>query len=120
MRYLIISDIHSNLQALEAVLKEATTVGYDQVIVLGDLVGYGGDPEAVIDRTLALEPAAIIRGNHDKVAAGIEPSSLFNDAARVSIEWTAKVLASHLGFEERRKGPITSPKTRDRSRRALR
>jgi len=112
MRYLIISDIHSNLHALDAVLKEAKTVGYDQVIVLGDLVGYGGDPEAVIDRTLALEPVAIIRGNHDKVAAGIEPSSLFNDAARVSIEWTAKVLPpSHLRLlKNLAKGPLTVTK----------
>ena len=57
-------------------------VGYDAVLCSGDLVGYGADPAAVIDRTLALEPVAIVRGNHDKVCAGLEPPLLFNDVAR--------------------------------------
>ena len=92
MRYLILSDLHSNLQALEAVLADASTVGFDEVLVLGDLVGYGGDPIAVIDRTLALKPKAIVRGNHDKVCAGLEPADAFNDVARVAAEWTASVL----------------------------
>jgi predicted phosphodiesterase len=92
MRYLILSDIHANLQALDAVIADAQRVGYDAVLVLGDLVGYGADPAAVIDRTLALEPAAMIRGNHDKVCAGLESPLLFNDAARASAEWTATVL----------------------------
>jgi len=97
VRYLIISDIHGNLQALDAVLEDADRLGYDALLVLGDLVGYGADPAGVIDRTLAREPRAIIRGNHDKVAAGLEPPSLFNDVARASIEWTAKTLsAEHL------------------------
>lgn len=95
MRYLILSDLHANLQALDAVLADAQAVGYDAVLVLGDLVGYGGDPQAVIDRTLALEPVAMIRGNHDKVCAGLESPLLFNDAARVSAEWTANVLDEH-------------------------
>jgi diadenosine tetraphosphatase ApaH/serine/threonine PP2A family protein phosphatase len=94
MRYLILSDLHANLQALDAVLEDAQAVGYDAVVVLGDLVGYGADPEAVIDRTLALAPAAMIRGNHDKVCAGLESPLLFNDAARVSAEWTSAVLDS--------------------------
>ena len=92
MRYLIISDMHANLQALDAVLADATRLGYDQTLVLGDLVGYGADPGAVIDRTLALEPLAIVRGNHDKVAAGLERATEFHDVARQSIEWTASVL----------------------------
>ena len=82
VRYLIISDIHANLHALDAVLADADAIGYDAVLVLGDLVGYGADPERVIARTLALEPVAMIRGNHDKVCAGLEPASLFNDVAR--------------------------------------
>jgi diadenosine tetraphosphatase ApaH/serine/threonine PP2A family protein phosphatase len=93
VRYLIISDLHANLHALDAVLADAKTVGYDATLVLGDLVGYGADPSAVIARTLALEPAAIVRGNHDKVAAGIESAELFNDIARRSIEWTAQQLS---------------------------
>ena len=92
MRYLILSDLHANLQALDAVLEDAQAVGYDAVLVLGDLVGYGADPAAVMDRTLALDPVAMIRGNHDKVCAGIESPLLFNDAARVSAEWTAATL----------------------------
>jgi diadenosine tetraphosphatase ApaH/serine/threonine PP2A family protein phosphatase len=93
VRYLVLTDLHANLHALEAALADAKTIGYDRILVLGDLVGYGGDPGAVIDRTLALAPEAIIRGNHDKVAAGLEPAALFNDVARRSIEWTAGVLS---------------------------
>ena len=93
MRYLVLTDQHGNIHALDAVLADAKTVGYDKVLVLGDLVGYGADPSAVIERTIALDPHAIVRGNHDKVAAGLEPASLFNDVARRSIEWTASVLS---------------------------
>ncbi|HEY7475421.1 MAG TPA: metallophosphoesterase family protein [Vicinamibacterales bacterium] len=92
MRYLVLTDLHANAHALDAVLADAHALGYDQVLVLGDLVGYGGDPGLVIDRTLELKPVALIRGNHDKVAAGLEPATLFNDVARRSIEWTATTL----------------------------
>ena len=92
MRYLVLTDLHANMHALGAVLADARSIGYDQVLVLGDLVGYGGDPGPVIDRTLELKPVALIRGNHDKVAAGLEPATLFNEVARRSIEWTASVL----------------------------
>lgn len=98
LRYLILSDQHANAQAFDAVLADATSVGYDAVLILGDLVGYGADPSYVIDRTLALSPVAMIRGNHDKVCAGIESSLLFNDAARASAEWTSSILdETHLG-----------------------
>jgi diadenosine tetraphosphatase ApaH/serine/threonine PP2A family protein phosphatase len=96
MRYLVLSDLHANLPALEAVLADAPVVGYDEILVLGDLVGYGGDPAQVIERTLALSPRAIIRGNHDKVCAGIESPVLFNDVARVAAEWTHDVLSPDL------------------------
>ena len=92
MRYLILSDIHANLQALDAVLEDAAGAGYDAALVLGDLVGYGGNPVEAIDRTLALEPAAIVRGNHDRAAAGLDDASTFSLAARLAIEWTASVL----------------------------
>ena len=68
MRYLVLTDLHANLHALDAVLADARSIGYDQVLVLGDLVACGGDPASVIDRTLELKPVALIRGNHDKVA----------------------------------------------------
>lgn len=92
MRYLILSDVHANRQALNAVMIDARRIGFDAVLVLGDLVGYGGDPAAVIDEVLALAPLAIVRGNHDKVCAGLEPPGDFNDSARVSAEWTRRAL----------------------------
>jgi diadenosine tetraphosphatase ApaH/serine/threonine PP2A family protein phosphatase len=92
VRYLVLSDLHANLQAFDAVLADAARHAYDEVLVLGDLVGYGADPGPVIDRTLELRPAALIRGNHDRVCAGLESSLAFNDIARQSIEWTAATL----------------------------
>lgn len=92
MKYLIISDIHANLEALEATLAAAN--GYDRVLVLGDLVGYGADPNAVIERIRSLPSAAIIRGNHDKVGAGLEDVEGFNHLARFAIAWTAATLTS--------------------------
>ncbi|HVZ22304.1 MAG TPA: metallophosphoesterase family protein, partial [Vicinamibacterales bacterium] len=90
MRYLVLSDIHANLEALEATLGGAAP--HDAVLVLGDLVGYGADPNAVVARVRALQPAACIRGNHDKVAVGIDRVEGFNHLARQAIEWTASAL----------------------------
>jgi diadenosine tetraphosphatase ApaH/serine/threonine PP2A family protein phosphatase len=91
MRYLVLSDIHANIEALEAVL--ATERDFAQVLVLGDLVGYGADPNAVVDRVRDLPVAAIVRGNHDKVAAGLASVESFNPIARQAIAWTAKALS---------------------------
>src|SRR5581483_5633728 len=93
MRFLVLSDIHGNLEALEACLADAGAHGYNQVLVLGDLVGYGADANAVVDRIRRLQPRAIVRGNHDKVACGIEAADGFNPVARSAAEWTAAVLA---------------------------
>jgi diadenosine tetraphosphatase ApaH/serine/threonine PP2A family protein phosphatase len=90
MRYLVLSDIHANLEALEAVLTAGADA--DGVLVLGDLVGYGADPNAVIARVRTLADATIIRGNHDKVGAGIDSVRSFNHLARRAIEWTAESL----------------------------
>lgn len=90
MRYLVISDIHANLEALEATLASAD--GYDRALVLGDLVGYGADPNAVIERVRALPEVTIIRGNHDKVGSGIEDVEGFNHLARFAIAWTTNNL----------------------------
>jgi predicted phosphodiesterase len=87
MKFLVLSDIHGNLEALEASVAAAERK-YDSVLVLGDLVGYGADPNAVIDLVRALEPAAIIRGNHDKVASGVEDAEGFNSVARSAVTWT--------------------------------
>ena len=93
MRYLVLSDIHGNVHALDAVL-EAAVATCDHVLVLGDLVGYGADPNGVIDRIRALDPLAVIRGNHDKVAAGVEPADDFNAMARQAAQWTAAALTA--------------------------
>ena len=91
MRSLVISDIHGNLDALETVL--AVLDGrYEDVLVLGDLVGYGADPNGVVDRVRALNPRAAIRGNHDKVAAGLEDGESFNAVARSAVMWTFEAL----------------------------
>jgi predicted phosphodiesterase len=92
LKYLVISDIHANLEALDAVLQAAG--GYDHALVLGDLVGYGADPNAVIDRVRSLGPATCIRGNHDKVGAGLENTDGFNYLARHAISWTADTLTT--------------------------
>jgi len=92
MRYLVLSDIHANLEALDAVLAASAGAHCDRVLLLGDLVGYGADPNAVIDRVRALSDVVVIRGNHDKVAAGVDSVEGFNHMARLAIAWTSAAL----------------------------
>jgi len=92
MRYLVLTDIHANLEALDACIADARPRGFDRTLVLGDLVGYGGDPNAVVERIQGLDPAAIVRGNHDKVACGLEQADGFNAVARSAAKWTLDVL----------------------------
>ena len=92
MRYLVLSDIHANIDALEAVLAAAPSGTWDRVIVLGDLVGYGAEPNAVTDRLRALDPLAVIRGNHDKAGSGLDDGSSFNQVARMAALWTLESL----------------------------
>ncbi|HEY0492419.1 MAG TPA: metallophosphoesterase family protein [Candidatus Dormibacteraeota bacterium] len=89
MRIALLSDIHSNLEALEAVLAAVPKV--DRVVVLGDIVGYGPDPNAVISRLRSVGARAV-RGNHDQ--AMLEPSTLewFNPHAAAAARWTLGVL----------------------------
>jgi len=94
MRYLVLTDIHANLEALDTCLADAASRGYDEVLVLGDLVGYGPDPNEVIERIKALNPVAMIRGNHDKVACGLEQPEGFNAVARRAALWTFDVLTA--------------------------
>jgi len=91
MRTLILSDIHSNLTALEAVLEQAAGK-YDRVICLGDIVGYGPDPNEVIQRVRGLNPVATVRGNHDKACCGITNAEDFNAVARAAASWTRQQL----------------------------
>jgi predicted phosphodiesterase len=94
VRLLVISDIHSNIDALEAVLAAAPQSAWDRVLVLGDLVGYGAEPNGVIDRIRELDPIAVIRGNHDKAACGLDDGSSFNQVARYAAEWTGDRLTT--------------------------
>ena len=92
MRYLIVSDIHSNKEALEAVLSSVRRKRWDKTIFLGDLVGYGANPNQAVDMLRSLRPLAAIRGNHDKVCSGIEDGELFNRIALEAAMWTRKKL----------------------------
>jgi len=92
MRYLVLTDIHANLEALDACIADARTRGFDRALVLGDLVGYGADPNAVVERVVALDPVAIVRGNHDKVACGKEQAEGFNAVAKSAAFWTFDVM----------------------------
>ena len=89
MRFLILSDIHSNLDALEAVL--AAAPAYDAVANLGDIVGYGACPNEVIDRSRELGHI-FVRGNHDKACAGIADVRSFNYVAAAAVVWTHHAL----------------------------
>lgn len=91
MRYLILSDIHGNQEALSAVLKEAQADGFDAIVCLGDVVGYGADPNSVVE-WVKRNSSATVRGNHDKASVGLESLEWFNPAARASALWTRSVL----------------------------
>ena len=91
MVYLILSDIHANWEALEAVLRHAEG-RYQAICCLGDMVGYGADPNAVTDWVRANVPR-VIRGNHDKACCGLEDPVHFNPIARHAVEWTREVLS---------------------------
>jgi predicted phosphodiesterase len=87
---LILSDIHANREALDAVLEDAQG-RYDRIVCLGDVVGYGADPNYAVELIRA-RSAAVIRGNHDKVCVGLDPIFVYNPAAQASAEWTQKTL----------------------------
>jgi predicted phosphodiesterase len=95
MRFLILSDIHSNSEALTAVLARVRRKRFDRVLILGDFVGYGANPNHVIDllRKIGRETTAI-RGNHDKVVCGLESGDLFNPVARAAAQWTSTKLSA--------------------------
>jgi len=86
VRYLILSDLHANREALDAVLQHAAG-RYDQAICCGDLVGYGADPNPVVDWVRA-NCLLTIRGNHDKACTGIDDLEWFNPVAKTAAIWT--------------------------------
>ena len=89
MRALLISDIHANLEALEAVL--AAAPDHDVVWNLGDVVGYGANPNEVIDETRRLG-SVFVRGNHDRVCCGLGGIEEFNPVAQRAARWTECML----------------------------
>lgn len=92
MRVLVMSDIHANYTALEAVLADAGSV--DETWCLGDLVGYGPDPNAVVESIREIPNLTCLLGNHDVAAIGKMPLETFNGDARRSLTWTEKVLSA--------------------------
>src|SRR6185295_1557947 len=93
MRLALLADVHANLEALEACLDHARSQGADRLVFLGDIVGYGADPEAVVERVRELQSggAIVVKGNHDEGVEG--RSSYFNEAARQALDWTRTRLA---------------------------
>jgi predicted phosphodiesterase len=86
VRYLVLSDLHSNWEALEAILESARGQ-YDRIICCGDLIGYGADPNRIIDWTRA-NVHLVVRGNHDRACVGLEDLEWFNPVARAASIWT--------------------------------
>lgn len=90
MRYLILSDLHANWEALDAVLHDAAG-RYDQVLCCGDVIGYGADPNAVVDWVRA-HCSVTVRGNHDKASVGLDDLEWFNPVAKNAAFWTQRTL----------------------------
>jgi predicted phosphodiesterase len=89
MRLLLISDIHANLEALEACM--AAAPAYDRIVNLGDVVGYNASPNEVCERVIAMG-APVVRGNHDRACAGLTDVKEFNPVAAISAYWTRTAL----------------------------
>jgi len=106
VRYLILSDIHANQEALVAALARVSG-SWDTILCLGDTVGYGADPNAC-SQFVREEVKHVVRGNHDKACAGLDDLEWFNAAARASALWTQAALTPEnmSWLRELPKGPI--------------
>ena len=91
MRYAVICDVHSNLEALQTVLKEIKRQKVDQVVHVGDIVGYNANPNECVELFIK-EGIASIMGNHDAATCGLAEIEWFNTSAREAILWTRKAL----------------------------
>lgn len=99
MRALVVSDLHSNMEALRAVMQRVRRKKFDTVICLGDFVGYGAQPNQVLDLMRTMKARKLyIRGNHDRVVAGLDDAAGFNQAAKAAALWTR----DHLSKPNRR------------------
>src|SRR2546430_501685 len=97
MRVLVLSDLHSNGTALDAVL-DAAKQRWDLSVCLGDVVGYGPDPNEVTARLRELGTKTI-RGNHDKAVSGLMATEDFNPVAKVAVDWTrAQLKPEHMAW----------------------
>lgn len=85
---LIFSDIHANLHALRTVLRYARRRSIDRFVLLGDLVGYGANPNETLDLIRDLEPLVVVRGNHDRACATPGSDATFSLPARMAVSWT--------------------------------
>lgn len=105
MRALILSDIHANIDALDAVLAAAPS--YDVVWNLGDLVGYNAAPNQVIDQARKLGNF-FVRGNHDRACSGLDDAENFNPVAKAAVQWTRAHLESESvrWLQDLPRGPI--------------
>jgi predicted phosphodiesterase len=110
MTYAVISDIHSNLEALTAVFAEIDRRAVDSVVCLGDLVGYNADPDACA-RLVAARCSVVIRGNHDKAAADLMDLDWFNTAAKAAALWTRRTMGADAleGVRRLPQGPVELP-----------
>jgi diadenosine tetraphosphatase ApaH/serine/threonine PP2A family protein phosphatase len=91
MRFAVFSDIHSNLEALEAILQDAQEHQSTDFVCLGDVVGYNANPHECVERVREMD-CPIVKGNHDEQASLIESSRDFNELAEHAIEWTREHL----------------------------
>lgn len=94
MRIGLISDVHANLPALEAVLDALSSRGVERILCCGDLVDYGPWPIEVISRLREIDVLSV-QGNHDAAAAGVFPTDGFTEDARVTADWTRTILSSN-------------------------
>ena len=85
---LILSDLHSNLHALRAVLRFARRRSIQRFVFLGDLVGYGAQPNHLLDKVRDLKPRFLVRGNHDRACCGLDSAETFSLPARHASAWT--------------------------------
>ena len=106
MRIAIISDIHSNIEALTEVLRVTEEQKVDRIVSLGDIVGYGASPNACCDLVRQATEVTLL-GNHDAAVAGRMDYSYYYDAARHALDWSASVLSDE-NMEDRKSTRLNS------------
>ncbi|MCX7821077.1 MAG: metallophosphatase family protein [Brevinematales bacterium] len=94
MKIIVLSDIHSNLEALKSILNDISKISFDLIISLGDIIGYGPDPEKCI-KIIQKEGIISIKGNHERMLLKAEDRVFANDIARKAIEWTEENISTN-------------------------